>query len=178
MRTRSTAVRDPDWDEFQRFQDAAEGRIVLMTLAPERPGAIDFIRRRWPRAWSIALGHTAADGATLRAAVAAGARLSTHLGNGIAATLPRHPNPIWDQAALDYLSASFIADGHHLDRVDAPRPGPRQGRPSASSWSATPARSPACRRAVTATGPSIPRARSSWPAPPTSPARTRGSRSA
>ncbi len=45
----------------------------------------------------------------------AGARLSTHLGNGIASMLPRHPNPIWQQAASDRLSASFIADGHHLD---------------------------------------------------------------
>ena len=40
--------------------------------------------------------------------------LSTHLGNGIAATLPRHPNPIWSQLAEDRLWASFIADGHHL----------------------------------------------------------------
>jgi N-acetylglucosamine-6-phosphate deacetylase len=47
--------------------------------------------------------------------VAAGARLSTHLGNGICAQLPRHPNPIWEQAALDELSASLIADGHHID---------------------------------------------------------------
>ncbi len=42
-------------------------------------------------------------------------RLSTHLGNGIASPLARHPNPIWEQAAIDELSASFIADGHHLD---------------------------------------------------------------
>jgi len=63
----------------------------------------------------VALGHTAADGPTIRAAVAAGATLSTHLGNGIASLLPRHPNPIWEQAAQDELSASFIADGHHLD---------------------------------------------------------------
>ena len=41
--------------------------------------------------------------------------LSTHLGNGIASPLPRHPNPIWEQAGIDELSASFIADGHHLD---------------------------------------------------------------
>ena len=52
----------------------------------------------------------------MRQAVDAGATLSTHLGNGIASTLPRHPNPIWCQAACDRLSASFIADGHHLDR--------------------------------------------------------------
>ncbi|MBX6312351.1 MAG: amidohydrolase family protein [Isosphaeraceae bacterium] len=109
------AVRDPDWDEFTTLQAAAGGRIVLMTLAPERPGALDFIRRAVASGVVIALGHSAADGAILRAAVEAGARLSTHLGNGIAATLPRHPNPIWHQAADDRLMASLIADGHHLD---------------------------------------------------------------
>ena len=110
-------VRDPDWSEFQALQDAARGRIVLITLAPERPGALEFIRRATLSGVVVAIGHTAADGATLRAATAEGARLSTHLGNGISATLPRHPNPIWEQAALDYLSASLIADGHHLDRA-------------------------------------------------------------
>ncbi len=44
----------------------------------------------------------------------AGATLSTHLGNGIAGMLPRHPNPIWAQLADDRLTATFIADGHHL----------------------------------------------------------------
>ncbi len=109
------AVRDPDWDEFLRFQDAAEGRIVLMTLAPELPGAIEFIEKAVACGVTIAIGHTAADGPTLRAAADAGATLSTHLGNGIASPLPRHPNPIWEQAAIDTLSASFIADGHHID---------------------------------------------------------------
>ena len=61
------------------------------------------------------MGHTAADGATILDAVESGARLSTHLGNGIAAELPKHPNEIWHQAANDELYASFIADGHHLD---------------------------------------------------------------
>ena len=46
--------------------------------------------------------------------VDAGARLSTHLGNGVAKMLPRHPNLIWAQLAEDRLTASFIADGHHL----------------------------------------------------------------
>jgi N-acetylglucosamine-6-phosphate deacetylase len=43
--------------------------------------------------------------------VQAGARLSTHLGNGIAPQLDRHPNPIWSQLADDRLTACFIADG-------------------------------------------------------------------
>ena len=109
------AVRDPDWDEFQSLQEASGGRVVLMTLAPERPGSIPFIRKAVASGVTIALGHTAADGDTLRAAADAGATLSTHLGNGIASPLPRHPNPILEQAALDALSASLIADGHHLD---------------------------------------------------------------
>lgn len=109
------AVRDPDWAEFLRFQEIADGRVRLMTLAPERPGALDFIAQAGAAGIVIALGHTAADGPTLDLAARAGARLTTHLGNGIAAHLPRHPNPIWHQAADDRLMASLIVDGHHLD---------------------------------------------------------------
>jgi N-acetylglucosamine-6-phosphate deacetylase len=107
-------VRPPDWDEFRRLQDAAGGLIRLLTLAPERPGALAFIERVAAAGVVVALGHTAADGATLRAAVAAGARLSTHLGNGCAALMHRHDNPVWEQLAADGLWASVIADGHHL----------------------------------------------------------------
>jgi N-acetylglucosamine-6-phosphate deacetylase len=107
-------ARDPDPEEFDAWQRAAEGRIRLVTLAPERDGALAMIGRLVGMGVVVALGHTAADGATIDAAVRAGARLSTHLGNGIADPLPRHPNPIWHQAAHDGLSASFIADGHHL----------------------------------------------------------------
>ncbi len=110
------AMRDPDWDLLQDFQKASGGRVVLMTLAPERPGSVDFIEKAVRSGVVIALGHTAADQPTLQAAAAAGATLSTHLGNGIVAELPRHPNPIWNQAADDRLRASLIADGHHLDR--------------------------------------------------------------
>ncbi len=60
------------------------------------------------------IGHTAATAEQIRAAIAAGARISTHLGNGAHAVLPRHPNYIWEQLAADELWASVIADGHHL----------------------------------------------------------------
>jgi N-acetylglucosamine-6-phosphate deacetylase len=62
----------------------------------------------------VSIGHTAATGEQIRAAVDAGARLSTHLGNGAHRTLRRHPNYLWDQMAEDRLMASIIADGHHL----------------------------------------------------------------
>jgi N-acetylglucosamine-6-phosphate deacetylase len=107
-------VRPPDWDEFLRLQDAAGGRIRLVTLAPEQQGALDFIRKLTRSGIVVALGHTAAAGACIQDAIAAGARLSTHLGNGAHAMLPRHDNYIWEQLAADELWASIIADGHHL----------------------------------------------------------------
>jgi N-acetylglucosamine-6-phosphate deacetylase len=107
-------VRPPDWEEFCRFQDAASGRIRLVTLAPEQDGALDFIEKLTAAGVVVALGHTAASGPRIRDAVRAGARLSTHLGNGAHAVLPRHDNYLWEQLAEDGLWASLIADGHHL----------------------------------------------------------------
>jgi N-acetylglucosamine-6-phosphate deacetylase len=111
----AASIRDPDWELFQRLQEAAGGRIALITLAPERAGSIGFIRDAVGAGVVVAMGHTAAVCPRIQAAVQVGATLSTHLGNGIASILTRHPNPIWEQAACDDLSASFIADGHHLD---------------------------------------------------------------
>jgi N-acetylglucosamine-6-phosphate deacetylase len=107
-------VRPPDWDEFQLFQEAARGMIRMVTLAPELPGAVDLIERLTVEGILVALGHHAATAQELDAAVAAGARLCTHLGNGAHAQLPRHPNYIWEQLGDDRLSAGFIMDGHHL----------------------------------------------------------------
>src|SRR6201987_2822953 len=47
-------------------------------------------------------------------AVDAGANLSTHVGNGIAGLIPRHSNVLWPQLAEDRLTATMIADGHHV----------------------------------------------------------------
>jgi len=107
-------VHPPDWEEFTRWQAAAKGGIRIVTLAPEQPGAITMIRQLTRQGVLVALGHTHASTAEISQAVEAGARLSTHLGNGIASSLPRHPNPIWDQLAEDRLAASLIFDGFHL----------------------------------------------------------------
>lgn len=107
-------VRPPDWDEFCRLQDAAGGRIRLLTLAPEHEGAARFIERLVASGVVVAIGHTAANAAQIQDAIRAGAKLSTHLGNGSHAVLPRHENYIWEQLAADELWASIICDGHHL----------------------------------------------------------------
>lgn len=106
--------RPPDWEHFARLQDAAEGRITLLTLSPEYDEAPQFIRRATASGVCVSLGHLSATGDQIRAAVDAGARLSTHLGNGAHRMLRRHPNYLWDQLAEDRLWASLIVDGQHL----------------------------------------------------------------
>ena len=107
-------VRPADYDEFEKLQTASGGRIRLVTLAAEADNAVPFIQQCAADGVIVALGHSAADTDQIHAAVDAGARLSTHLGNGAHATLPRHPNYLWDQLADDHLWASIIADGWHL----------------------------------------------------------------
>ncbi|MCP4785934.1 MAG: amidohydrolase family protein [Fuerstiella sp.] len=107
-------VRPADYDEFQKLQTASGDRIRLVTLAAEADNAVPFIQQCTADGVVVAVGHSAADTDQIGAAVEAGARLSTHLGNGAHATLPRHPNYLWDQLADDNLWASIIADGWHL----------------------------------------------------------------
>jgi N-acetylglucosamine-6-phosphate deacetylase len=109
-------VRPPDLDEFHRFQEAARGNIRLITLSPEWPQAPRFIEAVVQEGVVASIGHTGASAGEIAAAVSAGATLSTHLGNGAHAALPRHPNYIWEQLAEDRLAASFIVDGIHLAR--------------------------------------------------------------
>jgi len=107
-------VRPPCWDEFQKLQQAAGGLIRLLTLSPEYDEAPGFIRQAVDAGVVVAIGHTAASSGQIAAAVDAGASMSTHLGNGAHGQIRRHPNYIWDQLADDRLTASLIADGHHL----------------------------------------------------------------
>ena len=107
-------VRPPDVAEYRRWQAAADGGIRIITVSPEYDGAVDYIRAIVADGVIASIGHTVATGDQIRAAVDAGARWSTHLGNGAHAVMPRHPNYIWAQLAEDRLSAGFIFDGHHL----------------------------------------------------------------
>ena len=106
------SIRPIDSDEVERW--AAEGPLGIVTVSPHWPDSPGAIRRIVAARIAVAIGHTHADNTQIRAAVDAGASLSTHLGNGIFPDLPRHPNPIWSQLAEDRLAAGFIADGHHL----------------------------------------------------------------
>lgn len=95
-------------------QETAEGLIKIVTLAPELPGAIAFIEKATKNGIVVAIGHTAATPEDISQAIKAGARLSTHLGNGAHKVLDRNNNYIQYQLAQDELQASFIADGFHI----------------------------------------------------------------
>ena len=107
-------MRPPQLAELDTWQDAAGGLVGMVTLSPHYEETAEFIAGAVARGVRISIGHTHATPGQIRAAVDAGARFSTHLGNGIQAMLPRHPNAIWTQLADDRLTAGFIADGHHL----------------------------------------------------------------
>ncbi|MCJ7841231.1 N-acetylglucosamine-6-phosphate deacetylase [Lederbergia sp. NSJ-179] len=107
-------IKAPDWSLLKKWQKIAKGRIKILTLSPEWEGAIAFIEKCSKNDVLVSIGHTAATNEQIRAAVKAGARMSTHLGNGAHLLLPRHPNYLWEQLANDHLWACLIADGFHL----------------------------------------------------------------
>jgi N-acetylglucosamine-6-phosphate deacetylase len=115
-------VHNPAWaitpemhpDLLDRLQQAAEGQIRYFSLAPELPGSADFIRKAVASGVRIGIVHHAAPPAAVDEAIAAGAIISTHLGNGCHAVLPRSDNYVQYQLSQDRLYASFIADGQHI----------------------------------------------------------------
>jgi len=107
-------VRRPNWDEFQRLQEAAGGRIRILTMSVEFQESFPFIERVAGSGVVVSIGHTSAGPTRIRRAVDAGVRLSTHLGNGSHPQIHRFRNYLWPQLAEDRLMAGLIVDGHHL----------------------------------------------------------------
>ena len=110
----AAAIRPPSIREFDRWQDEGGGIVGMVTMSPHFSESARYISELVSRGIHVAIGHTHASPEQVQRAVDAGASLSTHLGNGIAQEIPRHRNPIWSQLADDRLTATFIADGHHL----------------------------------------------------------------
>lgn len=107
-------VQAPNWDLFQKWIAESEGLIRMITLSPEWEGSTAFIEKCVESGILVSIGHTNASHGQIGEAVKAGARLSTHLGNGMHSHISRHPNFLWSQLAAENLSATIIADGFHL----------------------------------------------------------------
>jgi N-acetylglucosamine-6-phosphate deacetylase len=107
-------MRMPDVNYLEQLITWAHGKIRLLTLAADLDGAEEVARYATSRGIAVSLGHHLAGEEQLRRLVKAGAKALTHLGNGVPAVLPRHENPVWAGLGNDDLSATIIADGHHL----------------------------------------------------------------
>ncbi|MCD7748958.1 MAG: N-acetylglucosamine-6-phosphate deacetylase [Oscillospiraceae bacterium] len=105
-------LRRPDFDLFTRLNEASGGQVRLITIAPEEPGAMEFIRRAAPIC-TVSLGHTTADYDTAMAAFQAGASHATHLFNGMPPLLHREPGVI-GAALMSGATVELICDGLHV----------------------------------------------------------------
>lgn len=105
---------DPTTDKIDELCDIAAGDPLLLTISPERPGAITAIRHAVSRGAKISLGHTNASADILKQAVDAGAIGFTHLGNGCPRELDRHDNILWRVFERPELTVSLIPDKIHV----------------------------------------------------------------
>ncbi|MCP5522853.1 MAG: N-acetylglucosamine-6-phosphate deacetylase [Verrucomicrobiales bacterium] len=105
---------DPVPRRIEELRRAAGDDLLLLTLAPERQGAVEAIARATSLGIRVSLGHTNATAAQLAAARDAGATGFTHLGNACPQTLDRHDNLLWRVLDTPGLQISLIADGRHV----------------------------------------------------------------
>jgi N-acetylglucosamine-6-phosphate deacetylase len=100
---------------FERFWQAARGRIRMMTIAPELEGALEVIAEAARRGVCVSLGHSDADFAATERGIAAGARHATHTFNAMRPLDHRSPGILGAVLTDRRVSADIIADGVHLD---------------------------------------------------------------
>lgn len=100
--------------EFDVYDEWSQGTIVLVTLAPELPGAMKLIEHLVKRGVVVSLGHHLATPAIIRDAISAGAKCSTHLGNACPKEYRRGDMHLWTQVAARQLAGMFIVDGLHI----------------------------------------------------------------
>ncbi len=107
-------LHDPDIPMLKRLQEAAQGCVRLVTVAPEQPGAMEFIRAAAEMGITVSIGHTVADFDTAKAAFAAGATHATHLYNGMPPLHHRAPSVIGAAFDSPGVQAELICDGVHI----------------------------------------------------------------
>ncbi|MFI6784165.1 N-acetylglucosamine-6-phosphate deacetylase [Micromonospora sp. NPDC050276] len=107
-------LRDPSTDELTELIELGRGAIRMVTLAPERDGALEAIKLLTAQRVVAAVGHTDATYEQTRAAVAAGASVGTHLFNGMRPVHHREPGPVVALLDAPTVICELIGDGVHL----------------------------------------------------------------
>jgi N-acetylglucosamine-6-phosphate deacetylase len=105
---------DPAPEHLLELRTITGADPVLITISPERPGALKAIELAVSRGIKISLGHTNASAEILRQAIEAGASGFTHLGNGCPRALDRHDNILWRVFETAGLMVSLIPDQIHV----------------------------------------------------------------
>jgi N-acetylglucosamine-6-phosphate deacetylase len=114
---RADLLSDPEPGLITTLLDAAAGALTYMTLAPERAGALDAIRRLTDAGVRVALGHCDADAPTVRAAADSGATLVTHLYNAQRPMRHRDPGTVGAALTDPRLTCGLIVDLHHVSPI-------------------------------------------------------------
>jgi N-acetylglucosamine-6-phosphate deacetylase len=107
-------IQPPSIALFDRFQQAARGHIRLITIAPETPDALDLIEYATQSGTKVSLGHSNANAAETRAAIAAGATGATHTFNAMRPLDPREPGIAGVVLDTPTHFAELICDGIHI----------------------------------------------------------------
>jgi len=103
-----------DAQAVERLVDAARGHLRMATVAPEIPGGFEVIKALVDADVLVAVGHTAADTPTTQEAIASGARIATHLFNGMPPLHHRFPGPVGVLLGDPSVTVELIADGVHV----------------------------------------------------------------
>lgn len=107
-------IQNPSLEFLEEAIKISNNRIALITLAPERENSLEFVSACVAKGIKVSIGHSLASLENIKASVAAGLSLATHLGNAVPLMIKRHPNILWDLLAEENLSSSLIADGCHV----------------------------------------------------------------
>lgn len=107
-------LHEPDIAMLRRLNEASEGCVKLVTVAPEEPNGIEFVREAAKDGITVSLGHTIANYDIASAAYAAGASHATHLYNGMPSFLHREPGVIGAACDAPHAKAELICDGVHI----------------------------------------------------------------
>jgi N-acetylglucosamine-6-phosphate deacetylase len=107
-------LRPPALAEVRRLLTAGGSALRMVTLAPELDGGLDAVRAVVAAGVAAAVGHTDATYEVARASIGAGARLGTHLFNGMRPVHHREPGPVVALLEDDRVAVELVNDGTHL----------------------------------------------------------------
>lgn len=107
-------IRDPQPEMVEELIGAARGTLRQITIAPERPNALEAIEVLLEAGVIVAVGHTEADYEQTKRAFAVGARLLTHTFNAMSSIHHRQPGPIIAAFENENVTLELILDGLHV----------------------------------------------------------------